>query len=244
MWACVCGSTGRGNVIDLREGLSIWETRRGPLHDWRAPPLAEEVDVAIIGAGITGAFVAERMARAGLRVAVFDKRAPQQGATAASTALVMWETDFPLIELEQRIGFEAAAAIWRRCFAAIGAMEKLAGAIGAAFEPRESLYLAGDMLDPDLLKLEAGLRQRAKLPSHWEHDEATLARDGVAASASLRSSGAGALDPIQFAHALLKAAQARGTFSARRIDLGELGARTVAGSSASNAIIFTIRCGG
>ncbi len=220
--------------------MSIWETRRGPLHDWCAPPLAEEVDVAIIGAGITGAFVAERMSRAGLRVAVFDKRAPQQGATAASTALVMWETDSPLAELEQRIGFEAAAAIWRRCFAAIGAMEKLAGAIGAAFEPRESLYLAGDMLDPDLLKLEAGLRQRAKLPCQWEDGETTSARDGVAANAALRSSGAGALDPIQFAHALLKAAQARGAaiydgVAVTEVGPGEAGVllRTSAGARVS-----------
>ena len=170
------------------------------------------MDIIIVGAGITGAFLAERMTRAGWSVAVLDRRAPQKGATAASTALVMWETDCPLIELEQRIGFEAAAMIWRRCFAAIQAMFAFAPQVGAHVQAQESLYLAGDRLDPTLLKLEGELRRRANLPSHWKSGEAVWARDAIIARAALRSAGAASLDPIQFSRALLKAAERRGAY--------------------------------
>lgn len=200
----------RGEVIDLREGASIWEVCDAGVPAWRPAPAFAAVDIAIIGAGITGAFLAERFTRGGMSVAIFDKRVPLQGSTAASTALVMWETDAPLIELEQRVGFEAAAAIWRRCYRAIRGMNQLAPRIGAHFATRESVYLAGDMLDPALLAHEAELRRRAGVPSVWEAGETTFARDGVVGLAALRSAGAGVLDPVQFARALLQCAEKRG----------------------------------
>ncbi|HRE45036.1 MAG TPA: FAD-dependent oxidoreductase [Terricaulis sp.] len=166
----------------------------------------------IVGAGVTGAFLAERMSRAGWSVAVFDKRTPQCGATAASTALVMWETDCPLIALEQRLGFEAAATVWRRCFCAIQSMLGLAAFIGVEAERRDSLYLCGDMLDASLLKEEGALRLRAGLPSTFQHGDAIWSREGVVADAGLRSRGAAAIDPIQFSRALLETAQSRGAY--------------------------------
>lgn len=196
----------------MRDGLSIWEACDEAQPPWRSAPLHADVDVAIIGAGITGAFLAERFTRAGWRIAVLDGRAPQKGATAASTALVMWETDAPLMELEQRIGLEAAANIWRRCAAAIGSMSDLAHGVGAACEAQESLLLAGDLLDAAQLKGEAQLRRRAGLPSVWEPAETIYARDRVKAQAALRSAGALALNPIRFSRALLKRAQARGAY--------------------------------
>lgn len=162
------------------------------------------------------------MTRAGWSVAVLDRRTPQKGATAASTALVMWETDCPLIELEQRIGFEAAAMVWRRCFAAIQALFALAPRIGAHVQAEGSLYLAGDRLDPALLKLEGALRRRADLPSHWEAGEAVWARDAIMTRAALRSAGAASLDPIRFSRALLKAAERRGAYIYDNEDVEEI----------------------
>lgn len=196
----------------MREGASIWEVCDASTPAWRPAPRSATVDIAIIGAGITGAFLAERFTRGGMSVAVLDKREPQQGSTAASTALVMWETDAPLIELEQRIGFETAAAIWRRCYDVICGMNELAPRVGAQFATRESVYLAGDLLDPVLLAHEGELRRRAGMPSAWETGETTFAREGVVGHAALRSSGAGVLDPVQFARALLKCAEKRGAF--------------------------------
>jgi len=112
--------------------------------------------------------------------------------------------------------------IWRRCFAAIQAMFAFAPQVGAHVQAQESLYLAGDRLDPALLKLEGELRRRADLPSHWETGEAVWVRDAIVTRAALRSAGAASLDPIQFSRALLKAAERRGAYIYDKEDVEEI----------------------
>ena len=47
----------------------------------------------IVGAGITGSLVAERLTRQGLDVIVVDREIPGAGSTAASTSMLLWEID-------------------------------------------------------------------------------------------------------------------------------------------------------
>lgn len=88
--------------MDLRTGQPFWPLRNGLLHAY--PPLAadEHADVAVLGAGITGALVAHRLARAGLDVVVVDRHDVGLGSTAASTSLLQYETDTPLSDLVAR----------------------------------------------------------------------------------------------------------------------------------------------
>lgn len=112
-------------------------------------PLTHNViaDVLVIGAGITGAAIADALAVAGVRVAVADKRGLVQGSTVASTALVQYEIDTPLIALTRKIGKDKARRAWRRSRLAV---EALAARLGELKVPdvvrRDSLYLAGNVL--------------------------------------------------------------------------------------------------
>ncbi|MBN8841109.1 MAG: FAD-binding oxidoreductase, partial [Sphingomonadales bacterium] len=79
----------------LRGGRPCWTTADGGgLSNDELPD--GFVDVAIVGAGIMGTMLAERLASSGRRVVLLDRRPPAQGSTAASTALVMWSADVPL----------------------------------------------------------------------------------------------------------------------------------------------------
>lgn len=196
---------------DLRAGVSLWEAQNPEpsrvvlaAQEWRA-------DVAIIGAGITGSLLAERLTREGRSVVILDRRAPQRGSTVASTAMLQWEIDAPMLELEQRFGFETAARICKRSFVSVRAIEALCRQFKLAchIAPREAFYLAGDELDAALLKEECALRQRAGLPSVWI-DAGALAAEGLIAEAALRSQGAAEVDPVALARGVLACALARG----------------------------------
>ena len=50
-------------------------------------------DALIVGAGITGSLVAERLTRQGLDVVIIDRELPGRGSTAASTSMLLWEID-------------------------------------------------------------------------------------------------------------------------------------------------------
>ena len=106
-------------------------------------------DVVVVGAGITGALVAEAATAIGLATVVLDRRAPAHGSTAASTALLQFEIDTPLIRLTEELGADRASRAWLRSFRAVadlgGLVQRLQ--ISCAFRPRRALYLAGNELD-------------------------------------------------------------------------------------------------
>jgi hypothetical protein len=70
-------------------------------------------EALIIGAGITGPLVAERLTRQGRQVVIIDRELPSLGSTVASTAMLLWEIDRPLFELAQLYGFEKAVRCYR-----------------------------------------------------------------------------------------------------------------------------------
>jgi hypothetical protein len=89
-------------------------------------------------------------------VAVLDRHAPQKASTSASTALLQWEIDTPMLGLEDRLGFETVAAIYRRSVESVREIGALVGANAAQcrFDWRDTLYLSGNELDPADLREE------------------------------------------------------------------------------------------
>ena len=130
----------------------------------------------VIGAGITGAMIADALAAAGVRVAVVDRRGLARGSTIASTALVQYEIDTPLIVLARKIGKEKAVRAWRRSRLAVEALAARFGELGVTdVARRNSLYLAGNALNKDELEREHEARRAIGLPSRFL--ERTALRD-------------------------------------------------------------------
>lgn len=83
--------------LDLRTGRSPWldgAPRRPPL---TRLPRGLRTEVLVVGAGISGILVAHALAERGHEVTLIDRRMPLTGSTAASTALLQFEIDTPLI---------------------------------------------------------------------------------------------------------------------------------------------------
>lgn len=166
-------------------------------------------DVAIVGAGVMGAMLAERLAKAGRSVVLFDRRPPAHGSTAASTALVMWGADVPLSHLAQRIGFDEAARRWRRVYSALEDLRARIEALGidCGRIDRPELYLAGSLLDDAGLRVEYEARAKAGLPSEHLDAAAVGERFGIAPRAALLSAGSYEVDPVRLTLGMLQQAR-------------------------------------
>jgi glycine/D-amino acid oxidase-like deaminating enzyme len=195
----------------LRAGHSIWE--RSPATLLRSRELADStrVDAVIVGAGVSGAFMAHALAGRYERVAVVDRRLPAHGSTMASTALLQWEIDTPLIELQEKIGAMAARA-WRRSYRATQDLVKMVDGenIRCGLQRRKSLYLAGNALGFRGLQTELKARHRAGLPGEYLDADALRDRFSIDRTGAIASPGSAVANPVQLAVGLLRRAIQQG----------------------------------
>jgi glycine/D-amino acid oxidase-like deaminating enzyme len=198
-------------TLDLRSSGTFWKDDASRL----VPTLPAQnltADIVVVGAGITGAFLAERLSRTH-SVVVLDRHAPVRASTAASTALLQWEIDASMMELEDRLGFDTAAAIYRRSVNAVENIGRLDAALGGGseFTRRDSIFLAGDRLDSSDLREELRLRRRAGIEGEFLSGDALRLGFGFAREGALHHHGSAEANPVRLAHRLLDCAIARGT---------------------------------
>jgi glycine/D-amino acid oxidase-like deaminating enzyme len=196
---------------DLRSGSAPWDDGEPQFAPSDRLP-DRTVDVAICGAGIMGAMLAERLSAAGLAVALMDRRQPGHGSTSASTALVLWEADVPLTHLARDLGEQEAARRWRRVHRTAVRLRDRLERENIASERKESasLYLAGDVLDASALRAEAELRRRHKMPSVFLSAEAVAERFAIAPRAAILSTDSFEANPLLLTQAMLTLARSRG----------------------------------
>jgi gamma-glutamylputrescine oxidase len=184
----------------------------------------DRVDVAVIGAGVTGCAAAIALARNGLSVRVHDARGIAEGASGRNGGFALRGGAARYDVARETYGAEGARELWQRTEGALDRIESLAG---DAFRRTGSLRLASDD------------EERADIHAEYE----ALREDGFAAEwrdelSHLRPSfrGAifhlpdGALQPARFVrHLAALAASAGATFQEHsRVDsLDELAAEQI-----------------
>lgn len=195
----------------LRTGRSLWADSPGlnvPLTRLSRPL---DVDVVVIGAGISGAFMAYDLAR-DFQVAVLERKAPLLGSTIASTAMLQWELDTPVSALAEKIGLADARRVYQRSRRAVSDLIDIVGEEGVAcgLEPKASLYLAGDQYGARALKDEAEMRARIGLESVFLRKGELREQFGIERTGAILSQGSASADPAQLTAGLLRRAITRG----------------------------------
>lgn len=196
---------------DLRGGKSPWEK---DLSRATFSPLSSDLrcDVVIVGGGVSGALLAEALSSRKLQVILLDRRGIARGATAASTAMVEFELDNPLIELSKDIGRERAECIYRRSLRVVSDLLAKIERLGIECEqsPRETLYLCGNKLDPQGMADEVEARRAISIPSKDLSQSEILEQFGIKRDAAILSSGSAQLNPVRLTEGLIRCAVSNG----------------------------------
>jgi len=198
--------------VDLKSGYPFWPVNDGLLHVYPRLDGDATCDVAIIGAGITGALVAHYLASAGFDTLVLDRRDVGWGSTAASTALLQYEIDVPLVELAEKRGRDHAQRAYLACRDAIEKLECAAVAVGNnfGFERKRSLFVATSKRDVKLLRAEAEARRAIGIRVDFLDERDIASRFAFRRPAALLSYDAAQVDAYGFTHALFADAARRG----------------------------------
>jgi glycine/D-amino acid oxidase-like deaminating enzyme len=195
--------------MKLRTGKPIWLSRR-PVA-LRNQRLSSDMacDVAIIGAGITGALVAHELLKAGLRVVMVDKRQAGFGSTAASTGLLMIQTDTSIADLTRLHNRRTAERTYELGYEAIrqiGVMVRRLR-INCGWKAARTLYVASATRDTAYLREEADRTEKIGFEIKRVLADELQSRYGLTFPSALLAAGAAQVNALALTRGLLRAAQ-------------------------------------
>jgi glycine/D-amino acid oxidase-like deaminating enzyme len=191
---------------NLRSGISVWQDSTHANVAARPLTRSLKADVVIVGAGISGAFMAHALAGQFETVVVVDRRPPLHGSTMASTAMLQFEIDVPLIKLAEQIGWTKAARAWRRSWTATRELKRLIveEGIHCGYQPRGALYLSGNELGHRALIKEQRARKRAGIDGRYLDAAALKEKFGIDREGAIESGDSASANPVQLAARLLR----------------------------------------
>ena len=198
--------------MDLKSGYPYWAVKNGLMYAFPQLHADQSCDVAVVGAGITGALIADELAAHGHDVVVLDQRDVCWGSTAASTALLQYEIDTHAIDVVKRYDQATALLAYQSCLRIISAVGAVAEVVGDVdFARCDSLYFAGSRADQPRLAAEFAWRKEHGFPVRWLNRAALKDEYGLTAPAAILSSVAARVDPYRLASRLLRRMQRQGT---------------------------------
>src|SRR5439155_5850830 len=127
----------------------------------------DEVDVVVIGAGITGVSCALALARSGLRVRVHDVRGIAEGASGRNGGFALRGGAARYDVARETYGTEPAKQLWRRTEAAFDRLEAVAG---DAFRRTGSLRLAANDEERHEIRLEYEALREDGFGAEWRDE--------------------------------------------------------------------------
>jgi glycine/D-amino acid oxidase-like deaminating enzyme len=191
--------------LDLTSPQPFWLLRNGLGEVPKPLSRDRRCDVAVIGAGITGALVSDALTSAGLSVIALDRRHPAHGSTSASTALLQYELDLSLTELTDRLGRQRAVESYRAALDGVRTIGRISSALkeDVGFRNRPSLYYASRKRDAGKLRKECATRGRAGLPCEVLDAREIAKIVDIKSSLALWSSAGAEVDPWRLTQALI-----------------------------------------
>jgi glycine/D-amino acid oxidase-like deaminating enzyme len=202
----------KNDAFEIRSPQAYWLLRNGIGDAGPGLPGSLDCDIAIIGAGITGALVADSLVGLGARVVMLEQRAPAQGSTSASTALLQYENDTPLIDLMEMRGAEHATRAYLASVQSFSLLETRFPELLSQcdYQRRESVYLASNVRAVEALRAEMAARRAIGINIDWLDEPELQRRYGCRRPAALLSPLAATLDPVRFTRGVLSACARHG----------------------------------
>jgi len=189
--------------MDLSSGYPFWLIKSGLPYNYPKLEKSIRTEVAVLGGGISGALVAYYLINSGIKCVVLDARTIGLGSTCASTSLLQYEIDTPLIELKDLVGLQNAVRSYQLCAEAIETIKAISKKINyKEFQSVKSLYYAAYKKDVSFIKEEYEIRKESGFQVKYLTQVQLKKQFNITAHCAILSQCAAKLNAYSFTHAL------------------------------------------
>jgi glycine/D-amino acid oxidase-like deaminating enzyme/nitrite reductase/ring-hydroxylating ferredoxin subunit len=188
------------------------------------PSLANdlEVDVLIIGGGLTGITAAYLLKKEGVKVALIEKERCASRDTGHTTAHLTYVTDYRLNHLVKNFGCDAAKAFWEAGIAAIDQISDLVRELNIDCEFKwVPGYLHTKLFEPVQGEIKS-LQEDASLAKQLEFEAQWLDKVPYANRPGIRFANQAKFHPRKYLRALLNAIPGDGSYVFENTEAGEI----------------------
>jgi glycine/D-amino acid oxidase-like deaminating enzyme/nitrite reductase/ring-hydroxylating ferredoxin subunit len=188
------------------------------------PPLANdlEVDVVIIGGGLTGITTAYLLKKEGVKVALIERQRCAAADTGHTTAHLTYVTDYRLHRLVKTFGCDGAKAFWEAGVAAIDQISDLLRELKIDCEFKwVPGYLHTKLFEPAQGEIES-LQEDADLAKQLGFDAQWVDKVPYANRPGIRFANQAKFHPRKYLRALLKAIHGDGSHVVENTEAGEI----------------------
>jgi len=197
--------------MDLLSGQPYWLAKNGLTDFSHLSNKNRDTEVLVIGGGITGALMLYNLTKAGFSTVLVDKRRFGTGSTSASTALLQYQIDVPLSELQEMIGVDKANRAYKHCALAIVELLRISKEIDFKnIYARPTLFKASDIRGQQLIEKEFELHQSLGLKVELLSQKDIGNTFGFKAPGGLWSNHSAETDPFQLMDALQQWSEKKG----------------------------------
>jgi glycine/D-amino acid oxidase-like deaminating enzyme/nitrite reductase/ring-hydroxylating ferredoxin subunit len=200
---------------------SLWRAHEPPR--FPSKPLPREIDVAIVGAGITGLTAALLLKRAGKTVAVFDRERVGAGESGNTSAHLTMITDERITDLAARFGDTGAALAWRGGQMALDVIESNATERGIACGFRRVPgFLCAPFVGEDDPAAAKAIKEDAALAARLGFDATYRERGPVTGRPAMHVPDQGIFHPLDYLMGLAQVVDGDGSFVRDEAEVGEV----------------------
>jgi glycine/D-amino acid oxidase-like deaminating enzyme len=192
--------------MKLKSSEPFWLVKNGIINSYPSVRENLETEILIVGGGITGSLIAHQCIADGYKTILIDRREIGNGSTSATTSMLQYEIDFPLYQLIDLIGEEAAVESYWACYKSIDDLGQIVKQVKSdcGFKKKESLYFAAHKKDVSGLKTEFEARKKIGLPVKWLEPEEIDKKFQLKNSyGGILSQQGGSLDAFKLTHDIL-----------------------------------------
>ncbi len=194
-------------LVKLVTGDALWTKINTVPNQY--PYLKEDItcDVAIVGAGVTGALCGYKFAKDKIDTILIDKNIIGYGSTRACTAILEYAIDTNLHELSAMIGKDNAVTCFKETEKGLYEINRIVDELDddCGFKLKDSLYYTYKDNDINTIKNEFELRKNSGFNVSYVDAKGAKDKFSFAITGGIYSHKlVGEIDPYRFTHALIR----------------------------------------